>query len=217
MYNQEYIKEHFGEKLNKAIKSCYSDIPDRKRYGKFKDDYCKHAVIEKSKFESRFNSWIYRKVIPEIGSIVMICNVLDCDMDYFLTEQEELRKDIVNASEITGLSYDAIQVLKQYKDLYRDVLEHLILSNSLWELIKALLRHAPINTANVNKDDDGLYYQEYSLMRVLEHAIKRLFRNKVLYDTIKKYRSKVIAAEYGMDYEKILEMPELPDLPDLPE
>lgn len=114
-YNQYYIRENFGEKLLKAINNKYSDIPEHKRQGKFKNDYCEQASIDRTKFENRFSSWRYKNVLPEIENLIIICNVLDCDMDYFLTTQEKLKKDIAHASETTGLKYETIELLEKIK------------------------------------------------------------------------------------------------------
>lgn len=138
LYSQDYIRENFGKKLLKAIDSHYSNIPRHKRKGKFKDDYCKQANIERDTFENSFGSWAYKKVLPYVESIVMICNVLNCDMDYFLTEQEELRKDIAHASKTTGLQYDTVNIISNFSPEQKQTLDLITLSNKPTNLGKLL-------------------------------------------------------------------------------
>ncbi len=143
-YSQDYLRENFGKKLLKAIDSHYSNIPSHKRKGNFKDDYCKQASIERDTFENSFNSWAYKKVLPYVESIVMICNILNCDMDYFLTEQEELRKDVAHASKTTGLRYESIEVLEKIKKSYIKpyIMDELLNHDDFEKLIQYIWEYA---------------------------------------------------------------------------
>lgn len=108
-------KFNVGKKIEKAIDYRYSNLPKHKRRSAFAKDY-DNMYISKNEnntgkgIESSLKQWIPGRQKPSIEKLMSICNVLDCDIDYFLTEQAELKKEIANASKITGLSYDTIEI-----------------------------------------------------------------------------------------------------------
>lgn len=138
LYDQYYARGNFGKKLLKAINNKYSVIPEHKRRGKFKDDYCELASIDRTKFENRFSSWAYRNVLPETENLIIICNVLDCDIDYFLTTQENLKKDVAHASETIGLQYDTVDIISNFSPEQKQILDLLTLSDKPTNLGKLL-------------------------------------------------------------------------------
>ncbi|MCM1189380.1 MAG: hypothetical protein NC541_08795 [bacterium] len=145
LYDQSYVRENFKEKLLKAINTKYSGIPKHKRRGKFKDDYCKQASIDRTKFENRFSSWVYRGFFPETENLIIVCNILHCDMDYFLTEQEELRKSVAHAAETTGLDYDTVDKIESYSPEIKQLIDRLVLhtnKDNLLKLLNAILAYS---------------------------------------------------------------------------
>lgn len=116
IYKKGYARNNFGKKLLLAIDYHYSDLPKRKRNSKFKDDFCISASIERKKFEDTFNSWVYKEKLPHIETIIDICNILDCEIDYLLTEQETFTKNTENVSKTTGLSPKAIEKIQKYSN-----------------------------------------------------------------------------------------------------
>lgn len=152
-------------------------------------------------------------VIPTRDDLKAYCGYFHTTSDYLLNLRNVHQKDEDKAmiGRVTGLSGDSIEVLKQYKDLYCDILNYLITSNALWRLIKVVAIDASLDTIDNNKNDDYLSYREYVTLHTLEHIIKELFRNKALYEKIAKYRSERIDALYGKDKAKILEIPEPPE------
>lgn len=119
MYNFEYYtKENFIKKLDNAILFKYGNSTndtDIKRNKAFYDDF-ERKYPDGVDIRQATRSWrsfsknnLHR--LPQIAQLMQICNVLDCDIDYFLTEQTELRKDIANSSDITGLKYESIEFL----------------------------------------------------------------------------------------------------------
>lgn len=152
-------------------------------------------------------------VIPNKDDLKAYCDYFHTTSDYLLNLRDVHQKDEDKAmiGRVTGLSGDSIEMLKQYKDLYCDILNYLITSNALWKLIKVVAIDASLDTTDNNKNDDYLSYREYATLRTLEHIIKELFRNEILYEKISKYRHERIDAIYGKDDAKILEMPEPPE------
>lgn len=59
---------------------------------------------------------INREDPPDIVWIKRYCAFFDCSADYLLGLQDAPRKDILSASEITGLSYQSIKVLEKISD-----------------------------------------------------------------------------------------------------
>lgn len=108
-----YTPENFVPKFKKLLDSHYSYLPEHKRRGAFESDYLDEyqADVSKNNIESSVKKWFSYKGKPSIEKLMNICDLLDCDIDYFLTEQEGFKKEICNASEITGLNYNAIETL----------------------------------------------------------------------------------------------------------
>lgn len=119
MYDFEYYtKENFIKKLDNAILFKYGNSTndtDIKRNKAFYDDF-ERKYPNDIDIRQATRSWrsfsknnLHR--LPKITQLMQICEILNCDIDYFLTEQVELRKDIANSSAITGLKYESIDFL----------------------------------------------------------------------------------------------------------
>jgi hypothetical protein len=116
-YDATYLGENFGEKLNIAINQKYKDLPERKRKAQFKKDFCtnQETTREEKPFNNTFHKWIYGGIVPDTVTLIKICNFFNCEMDYFLTEQETFSKSIESAADVTGLEYQSVEVLSQAK------------------------------------------------------------------------------------------------------
>lgn len=119
MYNPDnYSKSTFIDKLDNAIQYRYNNEEnntDNKRNREFYDDF-RRKYPDSIDISQAVRSWRSfsennKTRLPSVKQLMQICNVLDCDIDYFLTEQTELRKDIANSSDITGLKYESIDFL----------------------------------------------------------------------------------------------------------
>ena len=113
-YNSKYYTpENFAPKFLKLIDKKYAALKKHKRRSAFDKDY--FNLFHKDITEIR-KQWCAYRQKPSIESLINICEVLDCDIDYFLTEQETFKKDISSASEVTGLEYETIETLQELKN-----------------------------------------------------------------------------------------------------
>lgn len=55
--------------------------------------------------------------------------ILDCDIDYFLTEQDDFQREARSASEYLGLSYDAVERISNYDDKIKRLLNVIVFDN----------------------------------------------------------------------------------------
>lgn len=124
MYNEDYYsKENFIKKLNYAVEFRFETY--RAFYKAFNDKYTSFDISQAVRSWRSFSKNNANR-LPSINQLIQLCNVLDCDMDYFLTEQKELKKDIASASEITGLTYENIEKLAHLKYVETQALDMLI-------------------------------------------------------------------------------------------
>lgn len=113
-YNTEYYTpDNFAPKFNKLLDKKYAHLKECKQRSTFVKDYFNlfHKDIKNS-----IDQWCAYRQKPSIKSLMNICELLDCDIDYFLTEQEDFKKDITSASEVTGLEYETIEILETIKN-----------------------------------------------------------------------------------------------------
>lgn len=154
------------------------------------------------------------RVIPKEEELRAYCKYFNTTSDYLLgiRDTKPVDENIAMISKTTGLSGDSIEILKRYKDLYRDILNYFIESNALWKLIKVVAIDAHLGSfTDKSENDDNLSYGEYITLRSIENIIKELFRNEVLYGKIKNYTHERICAQYGNDDMGLLELPEVPE------
>jgi transcriptional regulator with XRE-family HTH domain len=113
-YNTEYYTpDNFAPKFKKLLDKKYAHLKEHKQRSTFVKDYFNlfHKDIKNS-----IDQWCAYRQKPSIESLMNICELLDCDIDYFLTEQEDFKKDITSASEVTGLEYETIEILETLKN-----------------------------------------------------------------------------------------------------
>jgi hypothetical protein len=130
-YDATYLSENFGKKLNIAINRKYKDLPERKRKAQFKKDFCanQETTREEKPFSNTFHKWIYGGIVPDTVTIIKICNFFDCDIDYFLTEQETFSRDVKSASEVIGLQYDTVDRISRYDSALKGLLDVIVVDN----------------------------------------------------------------------------------------
>ena len=52
-----------------------------------------------------------KRTVPVLNVLINICDILHCDIDYFLTNQTEYNSDIALVSGITGLTFQSVENL----------------------------------------------------------------------------------------------------------
>ena len=123
-YDYNYYKENFSRKFLALLDYVYSDLPKKKRKGRFLDAY-EEAYY--SSINSTMRSWCAPSSpnTPNLDSLMNICNLYNVDIDYFLTDQEVLRKAEDNAAKVTGLRYETIDRITRYPDNLKQILDML--------------------------------------------------------------------------------------------
>lgn len=143
-YNSKYYTpENFTPKFLKLLDKKYADLKKHKRRSTFDKDY--FNLFHRDITEMRKHWCTYRQK-PSIESLINICELLDCDIDYFLTEQEDFKKDITSASEITGLEHETIEKILKLDTLSISVLNEVIQHADLINLLHAI--HGYIEVEN---------------------------------------------------------------------
>lgn len=123
-YDEYYYRENFRTNFLNALDYHYGSIPPKKRRGQFIHDYdYEYFNGEYGSVESSMKSWLSGKVlkVPGVEVLMRICNILDCDVDFFLTEQEDYKKKIRTAAEIIGLRYETIDAITNYNDSIKKI------------------------------------------------------------------------------------------------
>lgn len=113
-YNSEYYTpDNFAPKFTKILNKKYAHLKEHKRRSTFASDY--FNLFHKNIINS-IDQWCAYRQKPSIESLINICELLDCDIDYFLTEQEDFKRDIMSMAEVTGLQHETIEALQEIKN-----------------------------------------------------------------------------------------------------
>ena len=121
-YDVDYYRNNYRSKFLRLLDSRFADIPPRTRRNKFIDIYNERYYTDVG---SSMRSWLSGSVrkVPGIEVLMQVCNVLECDVEYFLTDQKEFQKDSYDAVDVTGLEYETIEQLKRYTPEYRHIID----------------------------------------------------------------------------------------------
>lgn len=115
MDNYDDFKKSFLDKLDSLLEERYpNESRQQARRNKFVEDYEKRFEPA-SPFKSTLNNWIYRKSVPELRTLLNICELLNAEPDFFLiASQTEFRKGDQSASELLGLPENVTNAIAQY-------------------------------------------------------------------------------------------------------
>ena len=102
LYKEPREKKHedFGKKLKEARKLKY----------KYQQEF---ADAIGAKVETVRN-WEQGWILPEMGTLFKICDILDCDLDYLIGRLEHKTHDVQFIQDYTGLSEKSIKMLHDY-------------------------------------------------------------------------------------------------------
>lgn len=127
MDNYDDFKKSFLDKLDSLLEERYpNESRQQARRNKFVEDYEKRFEPV-SPFKSTLNNWIYRKSVPELRTLLNICELLNAEPDYFLiSSQTEFRKGAHSASELLGLPESVINTIARYKASTKSALYTLV-------------------------------------------------------------------------------------------
>ena len=107
----------FSEKLRTLINAKYKKNTDfyrafERRYNKSIENSCKQ--------------WLKGSNYPKIDNLIDLCDILDCDFEYFLTQQEEFKRTDKTISDLLGLSVRSIKTLEQLDNNHIDFLNFIL-------------------------------------------------------------------------------------------
>lgn len=139
MDNFDIIKENFIKKLDALLEERYpNESRQQARRNKFVEDYEKRFEPSGS-FKGTLNNWIYRKSVPELRTLLNICELLNAEPNYFLVpSQTEFRKGAQSASELLGLPESVTNAISQYDTPARSAL-CMLASSEYGDLLEYLL------------------------------------------------------------------------------
>lgn len=127
-YNIEYYKNHFPDKFLKLLECRYQKNNKNKRK-QFLDEYSENFV---NSVDSQINQWCstaQRDRVPTLEQLMNICELLDCDIDYFLTEQKVFQRDAQSASNYLGLEYETVERISNYSDKIKGLIDVIVFDN----------------------------------------------------------------------------------------
>ncbi len=90
--------------------------------------------------------------IPSVETMVRLCELLDCDLDYLLGRCDTFHRETAEISETTGLSTEAADTLRKWKSIS----DKQGFSGFHDEVSQVLLRIKTLNTLLANKEGLGL-------------------------------------------------------------
>lgn len=136
-YDYVYYKSNFIKKFNLLLDIRYSNIPKNKRRRKFFEEYRNryYSDIEK-KAKNWFREDYDTRTSPVMETLINICNLLDCDIDYFLTGQTAFHSTFNHASQYIGLDYETVERISKYSPEEKEILNVSIYKNSNNPILK---------------------------------------------------------------------------------
>ena len=139
MDNYDDFKKSFLDKLDSLLEERYpNESRQQARRNKFVEDYEKRFEPA-SPFKSTLNNWIYRKSVPELRTLLNICELLNAEPDFFLiASQTEFRKGDQSASELLGLPENVTNAIAQYNIPARSAL-YMLATSEYGDLLEYLL------------------------------------------------------------------------------
>ena len=109
--NKHKLKQTFGDRLRKL----------RKTKNLTQEDFIKELNLDVKRRETITNweSSSNTGEIPDIYTLIKICNFFSCDMEYLFGEIEEQTKDVADIAEFTGLNEASINDLHYLSNIKR--------------------------------------------------------------------------------------------------
>ena len=137
-YNaNNYTPETFISKFQALLDDRYKHLEKHQKRNAFIKAYDqKYNTVngkQLNSIDSTVKQWFIKKQKPSLEKLMNICELLDCDIDYFLTSQADTNKDIAAASETTRLNYHNIEFLTQ-------------LNNNNIQMLNLMLSHKDFST-----------------------------------------------------------------------
>ena len=134
----------------------------------------KRASIRR--WRSYGDSWA-KHYPSKIDILADICNVLDCDIDYFLrNEQTEFKKENVSATQRTGLSEKAIDMIANMDEKQKFIMDILLENGDMESILETLYQiNASVGAIKIVNVDTGKMDYIKS-----DEAVKFAFANRIV-------------------------------------
>ena len=125
-YDFTYYRNHFYQKFDNILNVRFANIKPHNRRSAFVDEYDeRYGGDSAHSIMSSVKSWFSEYRVPKLETLLRICNLLNCDVDYFLTDQLCFSRQIENAATTTGLKYETIEQIILYEKEIKTVLDML--------------------------------------------------------------------------------------------
>ena len=105
------------------------NLASHKRRTEFCNDFDNKFSKDGKTIEQSCKNWFAHVSTPNLENLMNICELLDCDIDYFLTEQVDFQKEPRSASEYLGLSYNTVERISNYDDKIKGLLDVIVFDN----------------------------------------------------------------------------------------
>lgn len=133
--------------------------------------------------------------IPAIEDLLKICNVLDCDIDYLLSDQEQPRKEISSASDYLNIKYEAAEKIKNYheKTIVNAMIENIDLLDKAIDTFYTNLGASIQIAGEKAKENEEQAIKEYMANKILQQFFAEVTHDREVTNAF--YRSVHIRKE----------------------
>lgn len=141
-YEMNYNKDTYNKRFEKALAIKYRKFDPWKRRREFIKAYELKYADDKTNIVTQIKNWstIANQTLPSVTQLIKICDVLECDIDFFLTDDPEVEfnSDMSVTSKTTGLSNEAIMELKKMDEEALLILDVLLENNSMEAILHSI-------------------------------------------------------------------------------
>lgn len=191
------ITERRASQKEKQIGYCKSHSAFIDEMSKQYPEQIKHrAKADKGESGDRrtLARWEAGGAYPDVGQLLAICNLLQCDVDYLIGNQEVPLKSVKAAAELLNLDYDNAERLRM-GEIESETLNR-ILSKAEFSTICGLISRLSVYSY---LDNSLLSHYKAPLMKRITLAYKRVSLSTTAYDDFLQEYKKALSAELSKD------------------
>lgn len=146
-----YNKDHIGQKIKKRREEL--DLTQTGLAEKINGVGAGHDFI---------SNWETGKKTPGTGSLLLLCNALDCDLEYLIDDEVTApRKSTYDTMVTTGLSREAVENLQEWgksrsylSRIEFGIVDQLLSSEAFWHNVVSHLRTARLTMQGADHQSD---------------------------------------------------------------